>query len=219
MLYARIFLLALSLLFCGSAAAQTTQLEVVSTDLDPDSQRITVTLLNHSAKIAVAYAIKVREFDAGGKDLDINVRVGSDYIFGWWLKLERPDLTGFGFIRSGAERIEQFGAAPDAATAAAKVQAVVYDDCTAQGDPKVIAQFFHSRGIRADEARAAAELLETYPASPEELRSRQAKLTATHAALDPILQANPSAEQWMRAAAEQKKLSEFLAAHSKEATQ
>lgn len=219
MLYSHIFPLALGALFCGVAAAQTTQLEIVAADLDPDSQQITVTLLNHSTKTAVAYALSVREFDAAGKDLHVNLRVGSDYIFGWRLKLERPDLSGFGFVRSGAEAREHFGASPDASTAAAMVEAVVYDDCTAEGDPKVIAQFFHSRGIRAGEARAAADLLATYPASLEELGSRQAKLTATHAALEPILKGNPSAEQWMRAAAEQKKLAEFLAAQSKEAAQ
>ena len=60
MLCSRIFPLAIAALFCAAAAAQT-PLEVVSADLNASTRQITVTLVNHSAKTVVAYALDIAE--------------------------------------------------------------------------------------------------------------------------------------------------------------
>jgi hypothetical protein len=130
-------------------------------------------------------------------------------------------LSGYGFIRPGAEGTVLFGAAPDTVTAAAALLAVIYEDRTAEGNPDRIGILFHSRQLRAEDARAAAELLASYPASPEEMRSRLGKLAAMKmnaGSVESILKGNTGREQWNQAASEQKKLADFLAEQSKEAT-
>jgi hypothetical protein len=79
-----------SLLALATAAlAQSPpQLEVVSAGLNPNSRQIAVTLVNHSLKNAVAWTLDVRQFDAANKQIDVNLKVGTDNLFGWLLKLE-----------------------------------------------------------------------------------------------------------------------------------
>lgn len=211
----------LALLLAATAAAAEPQLEVVSTAVNPDSHQITVTLVNHSGQTAVAYTLSIRQFDASGKQLGEPLVVGTDAVF--WLQFaNRPDFERLpsGMIwpgRAGGTQ-QHYGAMPETATASAQVLAVVYRDCTAEGAMKDVAMVFRGRAMHAEHARAAAELLATYPASPEEMQDRQGKLAATHEAeVDRLFKSGtPDRQHWSDTAEKEKALADLLTAQANE---
>jgi hypothetical protein len=210
-------LLVLPLLATTALAQAPLQLEAVSANLKPDSQQITVTMTNHSTKVAVAWFLELRQFDASGKEVNVPLKAGVD----WAGSLAWGDEPNSNFILPGAEGKEQFGAAPEAIGANAAVLAVIYKDRTAEGDPTEIAHFFEGRARRAQHAEAVAELLATYPASSSELRERLGKLAEISertGAVDQLLKGTSlDRQQWNAAAAEQKRFADGLTALCKEA--
>lgn len=210
-------ILLLPLLATTTFAQASLQLEAVSANLKPNSHQITVTMVNHSTKVAVAWFLDIRQFNAAGKQLNANLEVGLD----WAGSLAWGDEPNANFILPGAEGKAQFGAAPDAISATAALLAVIYKDRTVEGDPTQIARFFQNRARRAQHAEAAAELLGAYPASSSELHARLDKLAAISehtGSVDQLLKSRSlNREQWNAAAAEQKRFADGLTALSNEA--
>jgi hypothetical protein len=211
-------ILPIAVLLCTAAAAQT-QLEVVSATVDPDAHQVNVVLVNHSGKIAVAYALSVKQFDAAGKQVGEALSVGMD----WAGMLVWGDRADPHFILPGAEGKVPFGLLPDAVSATASMLAVVYKDRTAEGDAKEIALTFDSRRRHAEQAQAVADLLAAYPASKAEAEERFEKLAAIpgrSGSVEQLLRSKTlERAQWNAAAAEQKKLADGMAALAKEAIQ
>ena len=218
-------LMNLFLLSATAAWGQTRpiQLEAVSSNLNAESHQITVTLLNHSNKVVVAYSLSIRQFDASGKPLGQPLLAGSDLVFNL-VYADQPNLAAYGFILPGAEIKSAVGsiAVPDATNATADVQAVVYQDKSGEGDPKQIALVFRGRALHARHAAAAVELLSSYPASPTEAQSRLDKLAEINertGATDQLIRARspgtlPDRQQWDAAADDAKRLADLLASQS-----
>ena len=204
------------LLAIAAMAQALPEVEVASSRLDLDSHRIAVTLVNHGSKVAVAWFLEVRQFDAAGKEVNVPLKAGVD----WAGSLVWGDEPNANFIAPGAKGKQEFGAAPEAASATAALQAVIYKDRTAEGDPTQIAHFFEGRARRAQHAAAVAELLATYPASSSELSERLGKIAEISertGSVDQLLK-SPSLDrqQWNAAGAEQKRFADGLAALSRE---
>lgn len=207
----------IALLLAATVAAAEPQLEVVSASLNPDLHQITVTLVNHSSKTAVAWLLEVRQFDAAGKPLQ-PVRTGVDWA-GSLIWSDRPDPH---FIAGGAQAETILGAPPEVVGATAAVLAVIYIDRSGEGNAQTIALFFDSRARHAQQAAIAEQLLATYPASLEEARARFEQLSAISersAAVSGLLSAAkgmPDRKLWSAAAAEQKTFADGLARLTKE---
>lgn len=128
-----------------------TGLKAIGATLDRDTHDETIQIQNVSDRTATAYTLRIAEFDAQGNELgDANFRqVGFD----WATPDADPNNTN-NYILPG--RIVSFSpgkAGLDAASVAATITAVVYDDGTHEG---LTQAFFLTRATRAREAREAA---------------------------------------------------------------
>lgn len=234
MFYSRIFPLALAALFCGGAAAQS-HLQVVSSNVDALSHERSVELFNTSGKTAVAYMLRVKEFDGGGKAL-ASFEIGYDN-----LCFNPADRRNEDLIAPGKTSIRVIGRSATAFSIEVTVAGVVYDDRSFEGNwDDDVAPFFVGRANDAKEARAAIALLTPYPTSPEALRSKLEALRsmphgiglitfANHANLSPGVApalldkrqpiptlATLTQEQWDGVVADLAAMANFWEAHSHE---
>jgi hypothetical protein len=198
--------------------ASQPQLKIVSSDFNPTSHILTVGVLNQSAKMIVAYVTDVRAFDVSHKPVGLPLIVGTDNVFTLVYGADSPAAS---LLAPTAKMTKQFGPfSPDVVTTTASVVSVVYLDRTAEGDPKQTALVFKTRKLRADHAESLAQLLATYPASPDELAPRLSKIEAISErvdAIEPLLRSGGSTnqKQWKEAAAKQKALADLLTSYTK----
>lgn len=172
-----------------------------------------VELLNQSSKKVVAYVIDVRQFDASNNQVGSPLVVGTDNVF-----TQIPSAGSL--LVPNAKMIKQFGPLSSVTVSAtATVVSVVYLDRTSEGDPKQTALLLKNRKLRGDHAESLAQLLATYPNSPDELKLRLSKIAVMSERVGDIepLRHNgiPSKEQWEAAAAKQKAFADLLTSYAK----
>jgi hypothetical protein len=141
-------------------------LQVLSASLDLQTQKVSVQLQDLSDKAVVAYVLRVREFDADGKEVH-------DYGIGYDWVAPEPNLDATRYILPGRiASIAPFRAL-DALSIGVSVLGAVYADRTFEG---ITGTIFVGRRQHSQTAKQALELLKSYPATHGEMRERMKAL-------------------------------------------
>ena len=169
-------------------APPPTGLKILSTTIDPTTQDITdqsgnitkvrhvsVQVQNKTNKTVVAYALLFHEFDKDGKEIHPGgAGSGIDHTG----PVNYPNETRQ-FIQPGQiGSIGNYDVGPGTVRAEATIIGVVYEDRTWEGEWAQI--FFITRARRATETWQALDLLQSYPATPEETRETMRAMLALH---------------------------------------
>lgn len=171
-------------------APPPTGLKILSTTIDPTTQDITdqsgniikvraviVHVNNTTNKTVVAYALVFHEFDKDGKEIHPG---GAGSAIDHAGPGNYPNETRQ-FIQPGEiGSIGLYSVGPETVRAEATIAGVVFEDQTWEG--AAAQMFFATRATRVKETRQALAQMQSYPATPEEMRERMKALLSLGAA-------------------------------------
>src|SRR5438067_1011740 len=163
------------LAFALSLAAQTVQSTLVpatvTTTVQPDNPGCKITIFNGTDKTIVGWGLDVSVTHTDGKSYGpFRLVHDNNFAYAYPFDPEETKALRDNLLLPGTSQTEQYSD-PEAVSCTAKVNAVVYEDRTSDGDQRTIGMIFTSRQNDAKQVADAAAVVQTYPTTPAQAKA------------------------------------------------